>query len=124
MCREVSVSIQCFDWSKMAAEGFPVARINEYAKPCEPAIHVLRSVVIVPTTTHTPSFVTVAIELRIFVFVCFRFCLVFVFVCLFVCLFLFFFCLVLLLLLFLLANQNRYANGVSNMGALHQISVQ
>ena len=39
-----SVSIQCFDWSKMAAEGFPVARIDEYAKPCEPAIHVLRSV--------------------------------------------------------------------------------
>ena len=29
----------------MAAEGFPVARIDEYAKPCEPAIHVLRSVV-------------------------------------------------------------------------------
>ena len=28
----------------MAAEGFPVARIDEYAKPCEPAIHVLRSV--------------------------------------------------------------------------------
>ena len=28
----------------MAAEGFPVARIAEYAKPCEPAIHVLRSV--------------------------------------------------------------------------------
>ena len=27
----------------MAAEGFPVARIEEYAKPCEPAIHVLRS---------------------------------------------------------------------------------
>ena len=45
-CAEVSVSIQCFDWSKMAAEGFPVARIDEYAKPCEPAIHVLRSVVI------------------------------------------------------------------------------
>ena len=22
-CAEVSVSIQCFDWSKMAAEGFP-----------------------------------------------------------------------------------------------------
>ena len=44
-CAEVSVSIQCFDWSKMAAEGFPVARIDEYAKPCEPAIHVLRSVV-------------------------------------------------------------------------------
>ena len=43
-CAEVSVSIQCFDWSKMAAEGFPVARIDEYAKPCEPAIHVLRSV--------------------------------------------------------------------------------
>ena len=35
-CAEVSVSIQCFDWSKMAAEGFPVARIDEYAKPCEP----------------------------------------------------------------------------------------
>ena len=29
----------------MAAEGFPVARIGEYAKPCEPAIHVLRSVI-------------------------------------------------------------------------------
>ena len=29
----------------MAAKGFPVARIDEYAKPCEPAIHVLRSVV-------------------------------------------------------------------------------
>ena len=29
----------------MAAEGFPVARIEEYAKPCESAIHVLRSVV-------------------------------------------------------------------------------
>ena len=29
----------------MAAEGFPVARIDEHAKPCEPAIHVLRSVV-------------------------------------------------------------------------------
>ena len=43
-CAEVSVSIQCFDWSKMAAEGFPVARIDEYAKPCEPAIHVLSSV--------------------------------------------------------------------------------
>ena len=43
-CAEVTVSIQCFDWSKMAAEGFPVARIDEYAKPCEPAIHVLRSV--------------------------------------------------------------------------------
>ena len=45
-CAEVSVSIQCFDWSKMAAEGFPVARIDEYAKPCEPAIHVLRSVAV------------------------------------------------------------------------------
>ena len=43
-CAEVSVSIQCFDWSKMAAEAFPVARIDEYAKPCEPAIHVLKSV--------------------------------------------------------------------------------
>ena len=43
-CAEVSVSIQCFDCSKMAAEVFPVARIDEYAKPCEPAIHVLRSV--------------------------------------------------------------------------------
>ena len=30
----------------MAAEGFPVARIDEYAKPCEPAIHVLRSVLL------------------------------------------------------------------------------
>ena len=45
-CAEVSVSIQCFDWSKMAAEGFPVARTDEYAKPCEPAIHVLRSVIL------------------------------------------------------------------------------
>ena len=44
ICVEVSVSIKCFDWSKMAAEVFPVARIDEYAKPCEPAIHVLRSV--------------------------------------------------------------------------------
>ena len=44
-CAEVSVSIQCFEWSKMAAEGFPVARtVDEYAKPCEPASHVLRSV--------------------------------------------------------------------------------
>ena len=33
-----------FDWSKMAAEGFPGARIDGFAKPCEPAIHVLRSV--------------------------------------------------------------------------------
>ena len=48
ICVEVSVSIKCFDWSKMAAEVFPVARIDEYAKPCEPAIHVLRSV------THDP----------------------------------------------------------------------
>ena len=39
-CAEICVSIQCFGWSKMAAEGFPVARIDEYAKPCEPAIHV------------------------------------------------------------------------------------
>ena len=31
----------------MAAEGFPVARIDEYAKPCEPAIHVLRSVAVI-----------------------------------------------------------------------------
>ena len=48
ICVEVSVSIKCFDWSKMAAEVhvFPVARIDEYAnlKPCEPAIHVFRSV--------------------------------------------------------------------------------
>ena len=44
ICVEVSVSIKCFDWSKMAAEVFPVASIDEYAKPCEPAIHVLRSV--------------------------------------------------------------------------------
>ena len=50
-CAEVSVSIQCFDWSKMAAEGFPVARIDEYAKPCEPAIHVLRSVVDIRRTS-------------------------------------------------------------------------
>ena len=39
-CAEVIVSIQCFDWSKMAAEVFPVARIDEYA------IHVLRSVIV------------------------------------------------------------------------------
>ena len=51
-CAEVSVSIQCFDWSKMAAEVFPVARIDEYAKPCEPAIHVLRSVI--PPSCHYP----------------------------------------------------------------------
>ena len=44
-CEEISVLIECFDWSKMAAEVFPVARIDEYAKPCKPAIHVLRSVV-------------------------------------------------------------------------------
>ena len=44
-CVEVSVSIKCFDWSKMATEVLPVARIDEYAKPCEPAIHVLRSVI-------------------------------------------------------------------------------
>ena len=31
-CVEVSVSIKCFDWSKMAAEVLPVARIDEYAK--------------------------------------------------------------------------------------------
>ena len=42
---EVSASIQCFDWSQMAADVLPVARIDEYVKPCEPAIHVLRSVV-------------------------------------------------------------------------------
>ena len=47
ICVEVSVSIKCFDWSKMAAEVFPVARIDEYAKPCEPAIHVLRSVILI-----------------------------------------------------------------------------
>ena len=45
ICVEISESIECFDWSKMAAEVFPVARIHEYAKPCEPAIHLLRSVV-------------------------------------------------------------------------------
>ena len=28
ICVEVSVSIKCFDWSKMAAEVFPVARID------------------------------------------------------------------------------------------------
>ena len=49
---EVSVSIKCFDWSKMAAEVFPVARIDEYAKPCEPAIHVLRSVLEMPYGYH------------------------------------------------------------------------
>ena len=43
-CAEVSVSIQCFDWSKLAAEEFPVACTDEYAKPCEPAMHVLSSV--------------------------------------------------------------------------------
>ena len=43
-CVEVSVSIKCFDWSKMAAKVLPVARSDEYAKPCEPSIHVLRSV--------------------------------------------------------------------------------
>ena len=48
ICVEVSVSIKCFDWSKKAAEVFPVARIDEYAKPCEPAIHVLRSVIPLP----------------------------------------------------------------------------
>ena len=30
----------------MAAELLPVARIDEYAKPCEPAIHVLTSVAV------------------------------------------------------------------------------
>ena len=45
ICVEISESIECFDWSKMAAEVFPVAHIDEYAKPCEPAIHLLRSVV-------------------------------------------------------------------------------
>ena len=46
ICVEVGVSIKCFDWSKMAAEVhvFPVARIDECAKPYEPAIHVFRSV--------------------------------------------------------------------------------
>ena len=44
-CAEVSVSIQCFDWSKMAAEGFPVARIDEYAnRASQLSMHVLRSV--------------------------------------------------------------------------------
>ena len=43
-CVEISVSIKCFDWSKMAAEVLPVARTDDYAKPCELAIHVLRSV--------------------------------------------------------------------------------
>ena len=43
-CVEVCVSITFLDWSKMSAKVFPVARIDEYAKPCEPAIHVLRSV--------------------------------------------------------------------------------
>ena len=55
ICVEVSVSIKCFDWSKMAAEVFPVARIDEYTKPCEPAIHVLRSV----NPTPVPSFSSV-----------------------------------------------------------------
>ena len=55
-CVEASVSIKCFDWSKMAAEVLPVARIDEYAKSCEPAIHVLRSGVSAsdesPSTNH------------------------------------------------------------------------
>ena len=51
ICVEVSVSIKCFDWSKMAAEVFPVALIDNYAKPCEPAIHVLRSVATKRKTT-------------------------------------------------------------------------
>ena len=43
-CVEVIALIQCYDWIKMAADVLPVARIDEYAKPCEPVIHVLRSV--------------------------------------------------------------------------------
>ena len=39
----------------MAAEGFPVARIDEYTKPCEPAIHVLRSVGTIPSRHARPS---------------------------------------------------------------------
>ena len=54
ICVEVGVSIKCFDWSKMAVEVFPVARIDEYAKPCEPAIHEFRSV----TFKHKKSKVT------------------------------------------------------------------
>ena len=50
---EVSVSIHCFDWSKMAAEVFPVARIDEYAKQCEPAINVLKSVVMTRMANNT-----------------------------------------------------------------------
>ena len=42
-CVEVSASIQ-IDRSKMAADVLPLARFDEYAKPCEPSIHVLRSV--------------------------------------------------------------------------------
>ena len=42
-CVEVSVPIKCFDWSKMAADVFPVARIDEYAKPSEPASNVIFS---------------------------------------------------------------------------------
>ena len=38
----------------MAAKGFPVARIEEYAKPCEPAIHVLRSVFIARAQPWSP----------------------------------------------------------------------
>ena len=35
-CAEVGVSIQYFDWSKMAAEVLPVARIDEYANRGSP----------------------------------------------------------------------------------------
>ena len=40
-CSEVSVSIKCFDWSKKAAEVFPVARIDVYAKLCDPGASLL-----------------------------------------------------------------------------------
>ena len=36
ICVEISESIECFDWSKMAAEVFPVARIDEYANRASP----------------------------------------------------------------------------------------
>ena len=36
-CAEVSVSIQCFDWSKMACRGISG---GTHAKPCDPCIEV------------------------------------------------------------------------------------
>ena len=35
-CAEVSVLIECFDWSKMAAEVFLVARTDKYANRASP----------------------------------------------------------------------------------------